>query len=197
MKHRAWNKYNKLRSTENWNMYCKARNYATFQVKTAKNDYERNIARQIKHNPKCFWKMLRDKTKVKQGIQSLITKDGDTVQDDRSKAELLNSFFVSVFTEEDKCDIPSMQDKPFQKPLEDIEINETKVKKLLQKLKLNKSPGSDEINNKVLYEIKEEIVTPLTDLFRGSLDSGVLPKEWKVANITPIFKKGKNRSKQL
>ena len=120
MKHRAWNKYNKLRSTENWDMYCKARNYATFQVKTAKNDYERNIARQIKHNPKCFWKMVRDKTKVKQGIQSLMTKDGDTVQDDRSKAELLNSFFVSVFTEEDKCDIPSMQDKPFQKPLETL-----------------------------------------------------------------------------
>ena len=55
--------------------------------------------------------------------------------------------------------------------LEYIEINETKVKKLLQKLKLNKSPGSDEIHNKVLYEIKEEIVTPLTDLFRESLES--------------------------
>ena len=84
-------------------------------------------------------------------------------------------------------------DKPFQKLLEYIEINETKVKKLLQKLKLNKSPGSDEIHNKVLYEIKEEIVTPLTDLFRESLESGVLPKEWKVANITPIFKKGKKQ----
>ena len=121
--------------------------------------------------------MMRNKTKVKQGIQNLMTKDGDMLQDNRSKAELLNSFFVSVFTEEDKSDIPSMQDKPFQKPLEDIAINETKVKKLLQKLKLNKSPGHDEIHNKVIYEIKEEIVKPLTDLFRGSLDSGVLDKE--------------------
>ena len=61
--------------------------------------------------------MVRDKTRVKQGIQSLMTKAGDTVQDARSKAELLNSFFVSVFTEEDKRDILSMQDKPFQKHL--------------------------------------------------------------------------------
>ena len=120
-----------------------------------------------------------------------MTKDGDTVKDDRGKAELLNLFFVSVFTEEDKHDIPSMQDKPFQKPLEDIEISETKVKKLLQNFKLNKSQGPDEIHNEVLYEIKQEIVKPLADLFRGSLDSGVLPKEWKVANLTTIFKKGK------
>ena len=120
MKNRAWNKYNKLRSTENWDMYCKARNYATFQVKIAKNDYERNIARQIKHNPKCFCKMVRDKTKVKQTIQSLMTKDGDTAQNDRSKAELLNSFFVSVFTEEDKCDIPSMQEQAFPKTLRSV-----------------------------------------------------------------------------
>ena len=120
-----------------------------------------------------------------------MTKDGDTVKDDRGTSELLNLFFVSVFTEEDKHDIPSMQDKPFQKPLEDIEISEAKVKKLLQKFKLNKSQGPDEIHNEVLYEIKQEIVKPLADLFRGSLDSGVLPKEWKVANLTTIFKKGK------
>ena len=28
-------------------------------------------------------------------------------------------------------------------------------------------------------------------MFQASLDSGQLPKDWKVANITPIFKKGK------
>ena len=191
MKHRAWNKYNKSRNEESWNLYIKARNYATFQVKIAKYQYEKKIAKEIKKNPKCFWKMVRDKTRVKVGIPNLITKEGEIIQGDKKKTELFNSFFVSVLTKEDKRSIPSMEDRPFQKLLEDIEFDENKVRFLLGKLKINKSPGPDQIHNKVLFETRNEISNPLTVLFRQSLDFGILPDEWKIANITPIYKKRK------
>ena len=84
-----------------------------------------------------------------------------------------------------------MEDRPFQKLLEDTEFDENKVRLLLGKLKLNKSPGPDQIHNKVLFETKNEISNPLTFLFRQSLDFGILPDEWKIANITPIYKKEK------
>ena len=84
-----------------------------------------------------------------------------------------------------------MEDRPFQKLLEDIEFDENKVRLLLGKLKLNKSPGPDQIHNKVLFETRNEISNPLTVLLRQSLDFGILPDEWKIANITPIYKKGK------
>ena len=45
-------------STDSWETYCKARNFATSQAKKAKIEYERKIARQIKQNSKCFWKMV-------------------------------------------------------------------------------------------------------------------------------------------
>ena len=93
MKHRAWNRYSKTRSTDSWETYCKARNFATSQVKKAKIEYERKIARQIKQNSKCFWKMVRDKTKVKEGIPDLMSKKGEILKDDKGKAEILNSFF--------------------------------------------------------------------------------------------------------
>ena len=32
--------------------------------------------------------------------------------------------------------------------------------------------------------------TPLTKLFNLSLEEGIVPSEWKEANITPLFKKG-------
>jgi hypothetical protein len=42
----------------------------------------------------------------------------------------------------------------------------------------------------LLKEMKEYIVEPLTLIFRKSLEGGVLPTDWKVANVVPIFKKG-------
>ncbi len=30
----------------------------------------------------------------------------------------------------------------------------------------------------------------LTDIFNSSLESGQVPEDWRVANVTPLFKKG-------
>ena len=58
---RAWNRFRKNKSDENWNNYTKARNYATWETKQAKRAYEKSIAENIKANPKCFWNMVREK----------------------------------------------------------------------------------------------------------------------------------------
>ena len=39
-------------------------------------------------------------------------------------------------------------------------------------------------------ELREQLALPLSFLFRKSLDSGQVPKEWKDSTISPIFKKG-------
>ena len=60
----------------------------------------------------------------------------------------------------------------------------------IKKMKDNKSPGVDGIPPKLLKEIVEQISTPLAKLFNLSLEEGIVPSEWKEANITPLFKKG-------
>ena len=39
--------------------------------------------------------------------------------------------------------------------------------------------------------MKEELVNPLTILFRNSLETTKIPDEWRDAIVSPIFKKGK------
>ena len=42
------------------------------------------------------------------------------------------------------------------------------------------------------------VIAPmLTAIFKKSLDSGVVPEDWKTANITPVFKKGKRSDAKL
>ena len=57
-------------------------------------------------------------------------------------------------------------------------------------MKDNNSPGVDGIPPKLLKEIVEQISIPLAKGFNLSLEEGIVPSEWKEANITPLFKKG-------
>ena len=135
--------------------------------------------------------MVREKTKVKEGIHDLTTKDGVIITKDEEKANILNSFFVSVFTKEDISNIPVLTERPVQNTLEDVSFDVSKIFKLLEKLKVDKSPGPDGIHNRVLFEINNQIGKVLLILFQKSFQSDQLPKEWKEANIVPIYKKGK------
>ena len=57
------------------------------------------------------------------------------------------------------------------------------------------SPGVDGISPKILKETVEQISTPLAHVFNMSLQEGIVPLEWKEANIIPLFKKGsRNKS---
>ena len=38
--------------------------------------------------------------------------------------------------------------------------------------------------------MRQELVEPIAMIFRKSLDTGVVPRLWRQANIVPIFKKG-------
>jgi len=64
----------------------------------------------------------------------------------------------------------------------------------LCKLKNNKPLGIDSVGSRMLIEMANEISVFLVELCNKSLKTGDVPKEWKLANVTPIFKKGKRSS---
>ena len=43
---------------------------------------------------------------------------------------------------------------------------------------------------RVLRELREVLADPLANLFKLSLDTGILPSEWKLGNVSPIHKNG-------
>ena len=64
-------------------------------------------------------------------------------------------------------------------------------------MKDNKSPGVDGIPPTLLKEIVEQISTPLANVFNLSLEEGIVPSEWKEANITPLFKRTEEQIRKL
>ena len=67
---------------------------------------------------------------------------------------------------------------------------QSKIVDVLKQLKNSSSPGPDRINQRILKEVAEEISFPLLLLFIKSMRTSKVPADWKIANVSPIFKKG-------
>ena len=134
-----------------------------------------------------FWKYVRKKTKTISSINTLEV-NGKMATDEIEIAEELNRHFISVFTNESQP-VPN-PDKTSENIIDDIEINEELVLRAINKINPYKSQGPDEIHPTFIYETRHSIAKPLAKIFEKSLNECVLPKQWKLANVTPIYKSG-------
>ena len=73
--------------------------------------------------------------------------------------------------------------------LEQLVVTPEVVASKISNMKDNKSPGVDGRAPKILKETVEQISMPLAHVFNTSLQEGIVPVEWKEANIIPLLKK--------
>ena len=144
----------------------------------------------MKDEPKLFWSYVKSKCKTRDKVCDLLKADGTLTNSGKDKAEVLNDFFVSVFTKENLSYIPTLPDRNFEYELVTFNITAADVFKKLSALKASKSAGPDGPHCKFLLELKDSLCDPLTFIFNKSLESGEVPTQWKRAHVSPIFKKG-------
>ncbi len=144
----------------------------------SERNYEKQLAREVKINPKKFFTYIRSKKKVKKNISPLTDEAGSITQDSKHMAKILNSNVASVFTTEDK---ETILEGPAPArgitPLEIYAISAEDVKKYLDKLDTNKSMGPDSLSPRLLKELKQQILQPLTNIFNPSLQENKVPED--------------------
>nr|XP_047127752.1 uncharacterized protein LOC124808609 [Hydra vulgaris] len=161
------------------------------QIKKSTFDYEINLAKDVKHNPKRFYAYAQRKNQTHTKLLALKTSDNKIITDKKVVANLLNCSFQSVFVKENQ-DLPYFSNKTshlFECDW-DQELKEDIIFNYLLELNENKSLGCDNISPYVLKHCAEGLSKPLSLIFKKSIHSGKLPELWKSANITPLFKKG-------
>ena len=74
--------------------------------------------------------------------------------------------------------------------LKTLDLSPQKVMKVLMHLNPNKTPGVDQIYSVMLKNLAKELAIPLSHIFECSMATGVVPEDWRIANVAVINKKG-------
>lgn len=200
-KRKLWSRLKQIKTTgaENYvgelsnvyNNYRRINNQVRRATRNEAIKQDKVIAKNVKENPKIFWKAVQSKTKSTCTIPELYINEqrDEKTKGDMEKAEVLSEFYCKVFTEEPQGEVPEIEVKEVP-VLEEITWTEEIIKQKLDSLKRNKSPGPDGIHARIIKELAVQLVAPLKIIFELSFKTRKLPEEWKRANVTAIFKKG-------
>ena len=160
-------------------------------IKQSKKNLEMYVAGISKSNPKEFYSYIRKKKVLPSKIGPLTLENGEHVSNEVEIAEELNKYFASVFTVEDTDSLQEeISTQRNTAPLSNCNFSDNAVIKALDKINANKTSGPDCIAPRVLKEAKFQLCRPLSILFTKSFNSSKIPNDWKLANVTPIQKKG-------
>ena len=193
-KNRAHRRAKKTNSVGNWEKYRLIRNKCNDVVRNCKQDYFSNISNKInleKSGSRNWWNLVKSllgSTCNRHSIPPL-QLDHDTICDNVTKCELFNEFFCKQSTLDDThATLPDPPPAP-DDVLSNLIITETEVEDILKTLDTTKASGPDNISPRLLKEASCILKKPFCRLFNLSLSQSIYPTQWKLANVTPVFKK--------
>ena len=191
-KKRLWATYQKTKEFEEYQAYKRVERETRRLVRQAKKKFERKLAKEAKRKPKMFYSYLNSKMSNRHSVGPL--KDGETVvSSDEAMANVLNKFFASVFTVENP-ELPESLPSNVTNKLCDVSFPEETVTAKIDALKSDAAPGPDKIRPRLLKSVSDVLCKPLSIVFMRSLNEGVVPEDWRIANVTSIFKCGSKMS---
>ena len=180
----------------NWKNTVKVKEYkqicklVTKEAIRARVNFEQNLVKKSKLNPKLLYKYVNSQKKVKYSIKALRCPNSCVTNDQNEIVEILNQQFQDVFTIEDSgIPLPEMdmtENNDICLPI----IEYIDVARRLKIIDTNKTCGVDSIHPLIMKNCADSIALPLTLIYKESLEKSELPIQWRSANITPLFKKG-------
>jgi len=188
--------------TGDWEKYKQLRNKVNNLKKQAKENFytnlEVNLTELQTNDKKGFWKIIRHFVKEQNSssgnIPPLCLRQANGQMEfytsNDEKANCLNSYFSSISSVNDtNVILPNLVLKTNEK-LSDIQFTRKEIEELIVNLDVKKACGPDLISHKMLKECVHTISEPLHILFTRSLHESYFPDSWKIAQVTPLFKKG-------
>jgi hypothetical protein len=141
--------------------------------------FENNIIKNWGCNQ--FYTYISRQFAERSSVGAIKDNTGVLKTEDSEIAEVLNSYFASVFNvrRDYSSSVPT---GPF------IQITPEMVEKAILSSNLKSAPGSDCIPMYFWKELLPVLKRPLSVMFTKFLNNSYVPASWKIANVVPIYK---------
>ena len=192
-------------SLDNITKYRTYRNLYNKITRAAKKIYFEEELKNNKSNLKKTWNIIRQAIKLKSkksdvNLNTLIINNTE-VQDPLLIAEHLNKFFASAPADIIK-EIPPTPEPETEPDIQDVPIfnmsdNEVTAREIVDTVKLLEPKKSCDVGGVSMFFVKKciySIAQPLKHVFGLSFSTGIVPDQFKIAKVVPIYKSGDPRS---
>ena len=187
---------------------CKFKNYRNLYNKltrAAKKIFFEEELNKNKSNLKKTWNIIRQAINLKSkksdvNLNTLLI-NGIEVNDPLLIAEHLNEFFASapaiIINEIPPTPEPETEPDVDNVPLFNLSENEITAREIVDTVKLLEPKKSYDIGGVSMFFVKKciySLANPLKHVFGLSFSTGIVPEQFKIAKVVPIFKSGDPRS---
>jgi Reverse transcriptase (RNA-dependent DNA polymerase)/Endonuclease-reverse transcriptase len=193
---RLYARFKKNNNIENWETYRRMRNMVKIETRKAHDEYVWKLG---DGNSKQLWKYVHGK--VGSSAPRHFVIDDVKVTNSQSIAEAFSRTFKDNFSRnlhadsDDLCpphvsnnhNVNEKQQSSFQA----VNFSPWMVFQTIKTIKPDGATGPDGIPSKIVHKCAKVLAPSLSHLFSISMNCGELPKEWKLANVVPIFKTGR------
>ena len=168
-------------------------------LRRTREQYFRDKCKAYRQSTSKLWKLINklsnkenDKTNLIEylKIDNVEIYNGKVIAEELAKhfAHVGKNFAEKIPTSQNSIShylsqIPLNPKSMFMDPTSNIEI-----RKLIMQLPNKDSSGYDNLSNRLLKQLADSILEPLTTIFNQSLNEGVFPQGMKEADVIPLFK---------
>ena len=185
-----------------WSNYKRKRNFVINAIKRAKKLHYTNLLNESASAPEKFWRSIKEifptKSKSQPSSCSIII-NGEKTCDNKTIANGFCKFFSSAANTLKRKAFPltncvwKYNKKHNIRPKTAFNFTNVPVREVnshLKKLKRKKATGLDNLPAKFLRDTADSIASPLTHIINLSLQSSVIPNDFKSGRVLPLFKSG-------
>ena len=202
--------YREWKSFTDINQYNGRRiNFKTYEkiikknIENAKHIFHHNVFKSCKTDMKKIWGIINETLNRNTNKNDLPTEflvNDHCISNSKIIADSFNTYFMNIGSNlsstlnlrDHSLSFNNYLTSRTESRFNYSTISVEKVLSIINNLGNKNSSGYDDISNKLLKSIKEEVCTPLTVIINKSVLNGIFPSALKIAIVKPLFKKGEN-----